>query len=79
MLCELEAAAETNFELKPSSLSLNEESAQTKSLKKKTSPYLILFFYYFFFFAQGAGFYCFKGRCLNAVGEEATWLSQAAW
>ena len=25
MLCELEAAAETNFELKPNSLSLNEE------------------------------------------------------
>ena len=35
MLCELEAAAETNFELKPGSLSLNEESAQTKNSKKK--------------------------------------------
>lgn len=35
MLCELETAAETNFELKPNSLSLNEELAQTKNLKKK--------------------------------------------
>ena len=31
MLCELEAAAETNFELKPGSLSLNEESAHKKN------------------------------------------------
>lgn len=78
MLCELEAAAEANFELKPSSLGLNEESAQTKSLKKHLTilDFVLLLF---FFFAQSAGFYCFKGRCLNAAGEEATWLYQEAW
>lgn len=67
MLCELEAAAETNFELKPSSLSLNEESAQTKNLKKKknnTSPYLILFFYYFFSFHKVQDFTVSKGDAL---------------
>lgn len=52
MLCELEAAAETNFELKPNSLSLNEESAQTRTKKKKPKKNLtILDFVLLLFFS----------------------------
>ena len=51
MLCELEAAAETNFELKPNSLSLNEELAQTKNLKKKQTKLTILDFVLLLFFS----------------------------
>lgn len=50
MLCELQAAAETNFELKPNSLSLNEESAQTKNLKKKKKTHHTWFCSFIIFF-----------------------------